>query len=205
MNMRKLGYFSEFLLFPPLILVATVFAFRSSTPPQPAIWAIVYGAGLGGWSLIEYVLHRVLFHHAPILSRIHERHHLSPQELLGTPVWASALLGLIAVATPAWIALGFGLGSAATAGLVTGYLWYVFVHYVTHQLRPARDSYLYRARLRHARHHYLSHSGNFGVTTDVWDHLFGTAIKGRTEARRYQSTVSRRVRNAADRRPRPVG
>jgi sterol desaturase/sphingolipid hydroxylase (fatty acid hydroxylase superfamily) len=180
MKMSKLGYFSEFLLFPPLVLAATLLAFRSSIPPQPVIWAIVYGTGLVGWTLIEYLLHRVLFHHAPILSRIHERHHHSPLDLIGTPAWASVLLGLIAVASPAWEVLGFDLGTAATAGMVTGYLWYVFVHYAIHHWRPRRGSYLYWARLRHARHHHLSHSGNFGVTTGAWDHVFGTAIEGRT-------------------------
>jgi sterol desaturase/sphingolipid hydroxylase (fatty acid hydroxylase superfamily) len=34
--------------------------------------------------------------------------------------------------------------------------------------------------LRHARHHHLSNGGNFGVTTGVWDHVFGTALEGRT-------------------------
>jgi sterol desaturase/sphingolipid hydroxylase (fatty acid hydroxylase superfamily) len=180
MKMSKLGYFSEFLLFPPLILVATLLAFRSLIPPQPAIWAVVYCGGLVGWTLIEYLLHRVLFHHAPILSQVHECHHHSPQDLIGTPAWASVLIGLIAVAGPSWAVLGFDLGTAATAGLVTGYLWYVFVHYATHHWRPRRDSYLYRARVAHARHHYLPHSGNFGVTTGVWDHVFGTALDGRT-------------------------
>src|SRR5674476_456237 len=178
MKMSKLGYFSEFLLFPPLVLVASLLAFRSSVPPQPAIWAIVYGAGLIGWTLIEYLLHRVLFHHAPVLSQIHERHHNSPQDLIGTPAWASVLLGLIVVASPSWAAFGFDLGTAATAGLASGYLCYDFVHYATHHWQLRRGSYLYRARLRHARHHHLSHSGNFGVTTALWDHVFGTALGG---------------------------
>jgi len=191
MKMTKLGYFSEFLLFPPLVLVATLLAFRSSIPPQPVNWAIVYGFGLVGWTLIEYWLHRVLFHHAPILARIHERHHHSPHDLIGTPGWASVLLGLIAIATPAWIALGFNLGTAATGGLVTGYLWYVFVHYATHHWRSRRGSYFYRARLRHARHHHLSHSGNFGVTTGLWDHVFGTVVEKRiTDSRREGSAAN---------------
>ncbi len=179
MKMTKLGYFLEFFLFPPLVLFAMLAAFRSSTPPQPLIWTFVYCTGLATWTLIEYWLHRVLFHHAPILSEIHERHHYSPQDLIGTPAWASALIGLIAVATPSWAALGFDLGTAMTAGLVTGYLGYVFVHYTTHHWRPRHGSYLYRARVRHARHHHLSHSGNFGVTTSLWDHVFGTTIKAR--------------------------
>ncbi len=175
MKMSKLGYFSEFLLFPPLALAAVLLAFRTAPPPLVTC-AIVYTVGLIGWTLIEYLLHRGLFHHAPILSQIHESHHRSPQELIGTPAWASVLICLIAVAGPSWALLGFDLGTAATAGLITGYLWYVFVHYATHHGQPRRGSYLYRARMRHARHHHSSESGNFGVTTGVWDHVFGTAL-----------------------------
>lgn len=182
MKMSKLGYFSEFLFFPPLVLFATLLAFRSSIPPQPATWVIVYATGLIGWTLFEYWLHRVLFHHAPIVSQIHERHHRSPQELIGAPAWVSVLISVIAVAGPSWMALGFDLATAATAGLITGYLWYVFVHYTTHHWRPRRGSYLYRVRLRHARHHHVSDSGNFGVTTGFWDHVFGTAIEEREPA-----------------------
>jgi sterol desaturase/sphingolipid hydroxylase (fatty acid hydroxylase superfamily) len=179
MKMSKLGYFSEFLLFPPIILIATLYAFRTSTLRQAAIWAFLYAVGLVCWTLIEYFLHRVFFHHAPLLSQIHERHHQSPQDLIGTPAWVSVMLGLIFAAIPSYALLGFDLGIAITAGLVTGYLWYVFVHYATHHWVQHRDSYLYRARLRHARHHYVSHDGNFGVTTAVWDHIFGTAIESR--------------------------
>lgn len=177
MKMSKFGYFSEFVLFPPLFIFAVLIALRSSTPPHPVIWATVYVAGLAAWTLIEYLLHRVLFHHAPIISQIHELHHNSPQDLIGTPAWVSASIGLILVAGPLCVALGFDLGIAATMGLATGYLWYVLVHYMIHHWRPRRNSYLYRTRLRHARHHYLSPSGNFGVTTSVWDHVFGTALE----------------------------
>jgi sterol desaturase/sphingolipid hydroxylase (fatty acid hydroxylase superfamily) len=176
MKMNKLGYFSEFLLFPPLLAIAALLAFRSSNPPSPLIWAMVFGAGLVAWTLIEYLLHRAVFHHAPVLSTIHERHHRSPHELIGTPGWASVSLGVIVVAGPLWALLGFGFGTAATAGLATGYLWYVFVHYATHYWRPRRGSYLYRARLRHALHHHQSDAGNFGVTTSFWDRVFGTAV-----------------------------
>lgn len=179
MKMSKFGYFFEFLLFPPLVLAGMILAFRSPLPPQPLIWSIVYVAGVAGWTFIEYLLHRVLFHHAPILRWIHERHHHSPHDLIGTPAWASVLLGLIVVAIPSCAAFGFDLGTAATTGLASGYLWYVFVHYSTHHWQPRRGSYLYRARLRHARHHHLSAAGNFGVTTGMWDHVFHTALDGR--------------------------
>lgn len=177
MKMSKLGYFSEFLLFPPLVVFATLLAFHRSALLHPVVWLSLYAIGLVGWTLIEYLLHRLVFHHAPVFSAIHARHHHAPQELIGTPGWASVLLGLMAVAGPSWVVFGFDLGTAVTAGLVTGYLWYVFVHYATHQFTPRRGCYLYRARLRHALHHHRSDEGNFGVTTGIWDAVFGTAIE----------------------------
>lgn len=179
MKMSKFGYFSEFLFFPPLILAATLLAFHQSPPPRPIGWLLVFVLGVLAWTFVEYFLHRVLFHHAPILSVIHERHHDEPQELIGTPAWLSALFGLFGVAGPAWAIIGLGLDTAAMAGLITGYLWYVFVHYASHHWRPRRFSYLYQVRLRHARHHHLSRDGNFGVTTSLWDHVFGTVLEAR--------------------------
>ena len=179
MKMSKLGYFAEFLIFPPLILTAILLVFYKSPPPHPIEWLSVFALGIVVWTLVEYFLHRVLFHHAPILSSIHERHHDEPQELIGTPAWLSALVGLATVAGPAWAIVGLGLDTGVTAGLATGYLWYVFVHYASHHWQPRRGSYLYRTRIRHARHHYLSHNGNFGVTTNLWDRVFGTVLETR--------------------------
>jgi sterol desaturase/sphingolipid hydroxylase (fatty acid hydroxylase superfamily) len=73
--------------------------------------------------------------------------------------------------------LGFDFGTAATAGLVCGYLWYVLVHYAAHHWQPRPGSYLYRTRMRHAQHHHQSEQGNFGVTTSLWDHVFGTTLE----------------------------
>jgi sterol desaturase/sphingolipid hydroxylase (fatty acid hydroxylase superfamily) len=179
MKMTKLGYFSEFLVFPPLILIAALYVFHTAEAPRLTTWLIVCTAGLAGWTLFEYFLHRVFFHHAPIVAEIHERHHDDPLEFIGSPAWLSALVGLITVAGPSCALLGFDLGTAATAGIVIGYLWYVFVHYTTHHWQTRHGSYLYRARHRHLRHHYSGDSGNFGVITGLWDHVFGTALDRR--------------------------
>lgn len=184
MKMSKFGYFAEFLVFPPLVAIATLIAFHRPMPPRTMAWTAVFVAGLLGWTLLEYVLHRGLFHHAPILSAIHARHHDAPNDFIGTPAWASVLIGMVAVASPAWAMLGFDLGTAATAGLVCGYLWYVFVHYAAHHWQPQPGSYLYRARMRHAQHHHRSDEGNFGVTTSFWDRVFGTALPAPASGRR---------------------
>ena len=188
MKMSKVGYFSEFLVFPPLIIIAMAFVVRDPVSHRPAVWVMTYLSGLVGWTLIEYLLHRVLFHQAPVLSQLHERHHRSPQDLIGTPAWVSTLVGVLFVAGPSWTALGFGLGTTVTGGFVTGYLWYVLVHYATHHWQPPRGSYLYRARLRHAGHHHGCQEGNFGVTTNFWDYVFATVIRPLTLNQRVQGS-----------------
>ena len=177
MKMSRLAYFAEFLIFPPAVLFCVIIAFHREIPAQPASWAFVFLAGIVAWTLIEYLLHRFVFHHAPLLKHMHERHHQNPQELIGTPAWVSVSLSLVAVAGPCWAALGFDLATAATAGMVAGYLHYVFVHYAIHHWQPRLDSYLYRARRRHALHHHFDDMGNYGVSTGVWDHVFGTALE----------------------------
>jgi len=175
MRLSKIFYFSEFLLFPVFVVTAASFAFRDLAAPRFIVLALVYCIGLASWTLIEYLLHRVFFHHAPLLTPIHERHHISPLDLIGTPVWASVSIALIAIALPSIAMLGFDLGTSLTGGMATGYLWYVFVHHATHHSRPRKGSYLYTARQRHARHHHYA-TGNFGVTTDLWDCVFGTTL-----------------------------
>lgn len=185
MRMSRLAYFAEFLIFPPLVLLLSALAFGRAVPPRPASWALLYLAGLIAWTLFEYLLHRFVFHHAPVLASLHERHHESPQELIGTPAWVSVALGLVAVGGPCWATLGFDLATAATAGMATGYLCYVLVHYAIHHWQPRPGSYLYRARRRHALHHHFADDGNFGVTTALWDHVFGTVLEsGRHGLRR---------------------
>ena len=57
-----------------------------------------------------------------------------------------------------------------------GWLWYISVHHAVHHWRLSRDGYLYRAKRRHAMHHYSRETGNFGVTTPFWDHVMGSAL-----------------------------
>jgi sterol desaturase/sphingolipid hydroxylase (fatty acid hydroxylase superfamily) len=179
-----LGYFAEFCIFPPLVVIATTIAFLGPNPPHALTWVAVFGCALFVWTLVEYFLHRIFLHHAPFLSELHDRHHNNPHELIGTPVWASVLSGFSVVAAPSWLLLGFELATAATAGMATGYLWYVFGHYAAHYGKPGAGTYFHRVRLRHARHHHLSEHGNFGVTTDFWDRVFGTVLDLRRIARK---------------------
>jgi sterol desaturase/sphingolipid hydroxylase (fatty acid hydroxylase superfamily) len=172
MRMSKIGYFAEFLLFPVFFVVLTALAFRGSHP-RISVWLAAVLLGALFWTPIEYLLHRFVFHHIPIVAEMHERHHRDPTALIGTPAWATLSIGVVAALLPLWRVLGFGLAAAVAIGLFSGYLWYVLVHYAIHHWPARRDTYLYRAKLRHTWHH-RSHDANFGVTNDLWDRIFAT-------------------------------
>jgi sterol desaturase/sphingolipid hydroxylase (fatty acid hydroxylase superfamily) len=63
---------------------------------------------------------------------------------------------------------------------MAGFLWYGIVHHAIHYRRPRTIApRLLTATRRHALHHYSVQPGNFGVTTSLWDDVFGTALNAR--------------------------
>ena len=116
---------------------------------------------------------------AVALANQHDQHHAAPTDLIGTPIWLSFVVIAAVVFWPSWHLFGLGIASGFTAGVVTGYVGYSFVHHVLHHWHPPHGSYLYTVKRRHALHHHNDVEGNFGVTTLFWDHVFGTAIPDR--------------------------
>ena len=59
------------------------------------------------------------------------------------------------------------------AGALVAYAWYLFVHYSAHH-HPA---ILPASLLKHHRDHHRFANRNFGVTTKLWDRVFGTMLR----------------------------
>ncbi len=139
--------------------------------------AAVVGAGL--WTLAEYLLHRFAMHALNgrgIMSREHLEHHVgsgwsfSCTHLLS---WAGVILvGALLWAPVGWLVLG-APGLALGVGWCVGYAGYEHQHAVAH-LRGPRGWYSSWLRRHHFHHHFGHPRSNHGVTTSVWDHLFGT-------------------------------
>lgn len=134
-------------------------------------------AGIGGWVVLEYLLHRFFFH-VPGSSQIvrgvrflaHEHHHAFPEDrgrLVATP-WqlglAMLLVAPFARLGPApWVTL---------LGTLFGYLVYEGIHFrIHHATRPGRLMKLVRAH--HLRHHVDARAG-FGISSPLIDYLLGT-------------------------------
>ncbi len=132
--------------------------------------ALTFAAGLFAWTLVEYVIHGVLGHaHRTFVTPLHDVHHRDPRAVFALGAWipaAAVLAGAIA-----W----FGLAPEVIfyGGIVGGFAVYEYVHYRIHFVRP-RFAMEERLRARHLAHHTREPDAIFGVTTRIWDVVFGT-------------------------------
>jgi sterol desaturase/sphingolipid hydroxylase (fatty acid hydroxylase superfamily) len=183
MQLSKLTYYSDFWVYPLVIAALAALSIPHASWHSGAAWL---GAGLAGfllWTLVEYVLHRAVLHRATYFSPMHGEHHAAPLALIGTPSWISVSVLCLTVGVPAWLSLGFNAADGLTVGMMLGYWWYGIVHHVIHhRANRSTPSYFNELRAWHMRHHYSPRGGNFGVTTPLWDHVFGTAIRVRRGA-----------------------
>jgi 4-hydroxysphinganine ceramide fatty acyl 2-hydroxylase len=138
--------------------------------------------GLLSWSLFEYIAHRFLFHlHAtgPRAQRfvymMHGIHHEYPRDKgrLFMPVIPS-----ITLATIIFFATRLLMGWSSLAffpGFLFGYLCYGSMHYAMHAFAP--PGFLKALWRNHALHHYGAPDKGYGVSSVLWDIIFGTVPK----------------------------
>ncbi len=140
-----------------------------------AVALFLIGAAL--WTLGEYVMHRFGMHALKgrgLASKEHLRHHARQDSVLES--WYFAWAGVIGVG----VALGLSaarllgpVGVALGAGWVASYGFYDWIHWRAHR-RPIAHPYERWVRRHHFHHHFGHPLANQGVTTPVWDLVFGT-------------------------------
>lgn len=138
-----------------------------------------FGLGAVGWALTEYLLHRFVFHGASAtrLGAVEHRPHHAQVDYFA-PWWQKALaaLAVTAVALPLAVGLvGAATGLAFTAGFIGMYVLYEVLHRRAHT-RPPRGAYGRWRRRNHFAHHFADPGRALGVTTPVWDLVFGTTL-----------------------------
>jgi sterol desaturase/sphingolipid hydroxylase (fatty acid hydroxylase superfamily) len=163
--MRRLRHFGDFFTIP---LAIVIFAGLAGIDRLHLMLA-----GIAAWTLLEYLVHRFVFHIHSMGRRLHQLHHDHPSDpdsersSLSTPLLALPI-GFLLIGAAGWQD-----GSAIFAGLLSGYLVFIIVHYAVHRWPIGPNSWLYSAKLRHLTHHHLENC-NFGVTTIFWDIVFRT-------------------------------
>lgn len=177
----KLAYRADFAFYGATVASLAVLLVRVTPPSQALAIAAWSAAGLAGWTLAEYLLHRFVLHGLQPFRRWHTAHHDRPTALISSPTLFSAGLILVLVFVPALLLVGRWHACALTFGVLVGYLAYTVTHHATHHWRA--DSRWLRQRKRwHAAHHHRAQPGCFGVTSGFWDRVFGSAPP-RAEAR----------------------
>ena len=147
---------------------------------SPRASSLLFVGGVALWTLLEYLLHRFVFHLTPrgrlgvlFAYLIHGVHHAFPEDRRR---WLMPPIVTAPVATVLFFVLRLLVGSAAPpvfAGAVFGYLAYDLLHYASHAgaLRGRVPRYL---RQHHLTHHYRMPETRFGVSSPFWDRAFGT-------------------------------
>jgi sterol desaturase/sphingolipid hydroxylase (fatty acid hydroxylase superfamily) len=183
MQLSKASYYSDFVVYPVAVIALTGINFSHLTWLSGREWLGAVIAGMVGWTLLEYFIHRFALHWSAYFSPMHALHHGAPVDYIGTPSWISVTVWSGAVLLPAWYLAGFNFADGLTVGIMIGYWWYGTVHHVIHHHADRPTSpYFKELRAWHMRHHHSPKQGNFGVTLPLWDYVFRTAIRNRGKA-----------------------
>ena len=171
-------------LTPALFYTALVVCLITFTPGEFS-WrrdSLLIGLGVLSWTLIEYGLHRFIFHYDArsafgrrLLYAAHLSHHEHPR---ATDRLFSSLLISLPIAMVylllAWLATGsFHAASYIFLGLTAGYFGYEWLHFQAHHRRPRLRLFKYLKKY-HLLHHHETPELRFGVTSPLFDMLLGT-------------------------------
>lgn len=174
---------TPFVTYVPFILF---YWYRAATRPGPAWWMDIamVATGILIWSFVEYILHRYMFHWVGSSRAgrrthflLHGVHHEFPQDRdrLVMPIGFSIPFAVgfyfLFVST-----FGPALGQIVWTGFAIGYLTYDGTHYAVHHFKLENRVFKW-VRKHHMMHHHQDHSGGFGVSSPLWDLVFGTMPK----------------------------
>ncbi|KAJ4770964.1 Fatty acid 2-hydroxylase [Rhynchospora pubera] len=143
--------------------------------------ALMAALGILIWTLVEYVLHRFLFHINTnsywantahyLLHGCHHKHPMDGLRLVFPPA-ATAILCI-----PFWNLVGLFTTASTTpavfGGGLLGYVMYDCTHYYLHHGQPSHDPAKHLKKY-HLNHHFRIQDKGFGITSSLWDIVFGT-------------------------------
>jgi sterol desaturase/sphingolipid hydroxylase (fatty acid hydroxylase superfamily) len=177
----KSSYWGDYLVYATLVGVLA-FGVCDIAPgvDRPAM-ATLAASGLFTWSLVEYVMHRFVLHAIEPFKTWHARHHERPTALISAPTALTVTLITLLVFVPALIATSIWRALSLTVGVIVGYVTYSLCHHATHHWRP-KGRWLLERKRWHALHHGRGPGQCYGVTSNIWDRIFGTG-PGRTHRR----------------------
>ncbi len=148
---------------------------------------LIFLGGVFFWTFFEYIMHRFIFHMASESKRakkfmylLHGNHHHYPRDrdrLFMPPVPSILISSIIFLAM-------YGLMETNTfmffPGFMFGYLLYGSMHYAIHAWTPP-FKWMKPLWRNHHLHHYKNDQHGYGVSSTLWDHIFGTMFDLKNE------------------------
>ncbi|HHL53335.1 MAG TPA: fatty acid hydroxylase [Flammeovirgaceae bacterium] len=167
------------------LIIVGIFIYKFWAMFEPWAFVLLFLGGWLTWTFAEYWVHRWLYHvktDNKILLRIqhvgHGIHHQYPKDptrLAMPPVPALILITLFF--SLFWLIMR-DFAFAFFPGFLFGYIMYITLHYFQHLFKPPKFKPLNRLWKWHALHHYkYPETKAFGVSTNLWDVVFGTQPK----------------------------
>ncbi|WP_265788858.1 sterol desaturase family protein [Pedobacter sp. MC2016-15] len=152
-------------------------------------YPLVALAGIFIWTLVEYVMHRYVFHFelpgkwgARLHFVIHGVHHDYPSDRmrLVMPPSLSIPLALLFFFLFKWLIPDVYLWMFFATFLV-GYLFYDIGHYAMHHFN-FKSGFFKRIKQHHMLHHYQDPDKGFGVSSPLWDVIIGSVFNKKDSA-----------------------
>lgn len=131
-------------------------------------------AGLGAWTLLEYVLHRFVLHGVEPFRAWHLAHHRDPFQPIRVPLAFSVTLVVTVLGLSFAVFGAGGVAAPLSAGLLIGDMLQETAHQGLHA-QGVFGLRLVRLRAHHGHHHFVDEQAAFGTLTTFWDRCFGTA------------------------------
>ncbi|EXJ94903.1 hypothetical protein A1O1_00021 [Capronia coronata CBS 617.96] len=183
--LSKTAWYVVPIIWLPLVFYGSYVGISHLPPVQgPAYWCL----GLFLWTLVEYLMHRFLFHidkampdHPVALTLhflLHGIHHYLPMDKYRL-VMPPALF--LILATPFWhlahavFRYNWYVALTVFSGGIFGYVCYDCTHYWLHHRQL--PSYVRDLKKYHLAHHYQNFELGFGVTSKFWDLIWGTELQ----------------------------
>jgi len=173
------------------IPVIAYFIYRSvgvGTPVLPLIGFFMLGVFV--WTCAEYILHRFVFHFEPsspwgrrMHFVFHGVHHDYPRDAMRLVMPPSASIPLAFIFYFVFTLFFSDKGHlwAFFPGFVFGYLIYDMMHYAMHHAN-FKSGIFKRIKQHHMLHHYDDMSKGYGVSSVLWDKIFGSDFQKNPKA-----------------------
>ncbi len=174
-SLSKVHFAVPLFIFIPLNAFLIYYGIQNGLTAISSIFLWFFG-GIFVWTIVEYVLHRFIFHYHPtsefgkkIHFIFHGIHHDYPRDRLRLVMPPSVSIPLATLffflyrsfIPEPQLYIFFG-------GFLTGYLIYDMFHYAIHHVE-VKGKLWNMLKTHHLKHHYNDPEKGFGVSSPLWD------------------------------------